>query len=399
MHNALVRSRGKGRDILIWGAVYTLGVRIVLVRRRPPPDSHSLTRPLARSRSQVMLSAFALGAFYFFTPWKETFVTAEAQSLSYNFANVYALSTVLFPPYWLPVVGSGVVAYFFYDWARPAQSHFRNVYAVACDLLSCFFLAWWIAMLVDIDWPYPSFTGKMYDESHNDPHHWESALDRYVWSVLIERIKTPLIAVWIALLSMPGRSLTSRVLEWRPLAEVLGPTSYGCFLFHQVVCQYYWWITRSPAAQPGEISLAGMYEVYPEAFERPYPPTAFNYTSIKRDYTWWNFPKSYFWFSPLPLPVAWFEFFYVVILTTLFSMACNAWVNPIITSWYLKAGDLLARVFFKDAAETDEPLTAEQLVRRAIKELVGDDSYFDGNSDLGSAGIASVGLPIFVGGY
>ena len=142
-----------------------------------------------------------------------------------------------------------------------------------------------------------------------------------------------------------------------------------------------------------------MYEVYPEAFERPYPPTAFNYTSIKRDYTWWNFPKSYFWFSPLPLPVAWFEFFYVVILTTLFSMACNAWVNPIITSWYLKAGDLLARVFFKDAAETDEPLTAEQLVRRAIKELVGDDSYFDGNSDLGSAGIASVGLPIFVGGY
>ncbi len=80
-------------------------------------------------------------------------------------------------------------------------------------------------------------------------------------------------------------------------------------------------------------------------------------------------------------------------------MACNAWVNPIITSWYLKAGDLLARVFFKDAAETDEPLTAEQLVRRAIKELVGDDSYFDGNSDLGSAGIASVGLPIFVGGY
>jgi len=78
-------------------------------------------------------------------------------------------------------------------------------------------------------------------------------------------------------------------------------------------------------------------------------------------------------------------------------MACNAWVNPIITSWYLKAGDLLARVFFKDADQTDEPLTAEQLVRRAIKELVGDDSYFDGNSDLGSAGIASVGLPIFVG--
>ena len=41
---------------------------------------------------------------------------------------------MLFPPYWLPVVGYGVVAYFFYDWARPAQSHFRNVYAAAADL-------------------------------------------------------------------------------------------------------------------------------------------------------------------------------------------------------------------------------------------------------------------------
>lgn len=79
-------------------------------------------------------------------------------------------------------------------------------------------------------------------------------------------------------------------------------------------------------------------------------------------------------------------------------MACNAWVNPIITSWYLKAGNLLSRIFYKDAVETTgEPLTAEQLVKRAIKELVGDDSYFDPSSDLGSAGIASVGLPIFVG--
>ena len=23
----------------------------------------------------------------------------------------------------------------------------------------------------------------------------------------------------------------------KPLSEVLGPTSYGCFLFHQIICQ------------------------------------------------------------------------------------------------------------------------------------------------------------------
>ena len=369
MHNSMVSSRGKGRELLLWGLVYTFG---------------------------VMLSAFALGAYFFFPPWEETFNVEEAKSLSYNFANVYALASVLFPPYWIPVVGSGVVAYFVYDWARPAQSHYRAIYAIACDLLSIFFLVFQLMMFIDIDWPYPSFTGKMYVESANEPHTWDSALDRYVWSVLVERIKTPLIAVWVALLSMPSSSLTSRVLEWKPLSEVLGPTSYGCFLFHQIICQWYWWITRAPADQPAEISIQGMYVVYPEAFERPYPPTAFNYTAIRPDYTWWNFPKYYYWFSPLPLPVAWFEFFYVVGLTTLFAMAVNAWVNPVLTSWYMKLGQAMGRAFFKRGEESDEPLGAEDLVRRAIKELVGDDSYYDPSSDLSSAGVASVGLPVFV---
>ena len=95
MHNTLVKCRGRGPQLFLWGAVYTLG---------------------------VMLSAFALGAYYLFPSWQETFNVQEAKSLSYNFANVYALSTVLFPPYWIPVVGSGAVAYFIYDWARPAQS-------------------------------------------------------------------------------------------------------------------------------------------------------------------------------------------------------------------------------------------------------------------------------------
>jgi acyl-CoA synthetase (AMP-forming)/AMP-acid ligase II len=369
MHNSMVKCRGKGRELILWGVVYTIG---------------------------VMLSAFALGAYYFFSSWDTTYKVDEAKSLSFNFANVYALSTVLFPPYWIPVVGSGVVAYFLYDWLRPAQSHYRYVYGAICDFLSVFFLLFQLFMFIDIDWPYPGFTGKMYVESANEAHTWDSALDRYVWSVLVERIKTPLIAVWIALLSMPSTSLTSRVLEWRPLSEVLGPTSYGCFLFHQIICQWYWWITRAPANQPAEISIRGMYAVYPEGFEQSYPPTAFNYTAIRGDYTWWNYPKQYYWFSPLPLPVAWFEFFYVIILTTLFAMAMNSYVNPIITSWYLWGGRLLARLFFKKTNAEKQQLGAEAIVKKAIKELVGDDSYYDPNSDLSSAGIASVGLPIFI---
>lgn len=36
------------------------------------------------------------------------------------------------------------------------------------------------------------------------------------------------------------------------------------------------------------------------------------------------------------------------------------------------------------------------MVKRAIKELIGDDSYWDPDSDLSAAGVASVGLPLFV---
>ena len=36
------------------------------------------------------------------------------------------------------------------------------------------------------------------------------------------------------------------------------------------------------------------------------------------------------------------------------------------------------------------------MVKRAIKELIGDDSYWDPDSDLSAAGVASVGLALFV---
>lgn len=363
MHNAVAKSRGKLRDLSIWFFLYTVG---------------------------VLISAWALGAYYLLDSWEQTYSVSEAKSLSFNFQNVYALSTVLFPPYWVPVVGSGVVAYFWYDYARPNQSHYRYVYAVVCDLLSVFFLLFQLFMFIDINWPYPiSLVGKMWESVPEEPHTWDSALDRYVWSVLVERLKTPLIAVWLALLSMPSRSLTSRVLEWRPLSQVLGPTSYGCFLFHQIICQWYWWATRAGSVEPTDISLAGMQAVYPATFEYNPPPTAFNYTSPKKDYTWWNFPKYYYWFSPLPLPVAWWEFFYVVILTTLFAMFCNSYVNPYITYGYIWVSNKIG------SADKKTSMTGLEIVQDCVQELTGEDS-FDEALDIQQQGVGSVGLPIFV---
>jgi len=369
MHNALVRSRGNLSSLLIWFVVYTVG---------------------------VLISAWALSAYYLFDSWEQTYDTELAKSLRYNIQNVYALSTVIFPPYWIPVVGSGAVAYFWYDYARPNQSHYRYVYAVVCDLISVFFLLFQLFMYIDINWPYPvELVGKMWEVVAEEPHTWDSALDRYVWSVLIDRLKTPLIAIWLALLSMPGRSLTARVLEWRPLSQVLGPTSYGCFLFHQMICQWYWWATRAGSVKPTEISLAGMYAMYPETFEYSAPPTAFNYTSPKKDYTWWNFPKYYYWFSPLPLPVAWWEFAYIVMLTTLFAMFCNAYVNPPLTNLYSWICNKFSSSGASRKSTGDLHMTGLDIVGHSIQELTGEDLY-DETLDLQQIGLGSVGLPIFV---
>ena len=158
----------------------------------------------------------------------------------------------------------------------------------------------------------------------------------------------------------------------------------------------------------------------------------------------YQYPKVYYWFSPLPLPVAWFEFFYVVrtrfgalsalvisplsglrpsqpfatishlagsltyspthifafesqiILTTLFSMAMNAYVNPLLTTLYLKAGRGLTRVFSGQQDVAEKERGPEDIVKACIKELVGDESFYDPDSDLSAAGVQSVGLPVFV---
>jgi hypothetical protein len=212
MQNALAKRRGNVRAIMMWFGIYCIG---------------------------IFLTCGALAAYYLFPRWQHASTVEEAKSWQFNLQNIYALSSVLFPPYWVPCVGAGMAAYFWYDAVRPAQSHSWWWYGVACDLLSATFLAFHIAMLVDYDWPYPiSFVGKMWEVFPEEAHRWDTGIDRYVWSVLVVRLYAPLIAVWIALASMPGKSMTARLLEWRPLAVTLGPTSYGCFLFHQIVDQW-----------------------------------------------------------------------------------------------------------------------------------------------------------------
>ena len=85
----------------------------------------------------------------------------------------------------------------------------------------------------------------------------------------------------------------------RFLVETLSPTAYSCFLFHQMVAQWYFAATRS---------------------------------------TWWDywrFRKTQYWFSPNPCPVEWYEFFTVVALTVAFSKLMAS-IEPVLTDGFFQ---------------------------------------------------------------
>jgi len=348
MQNALARVKGDVRAITKWFAVYTFG---------------------------VLVTGALLGVYYAFPAWEEHDELGKAKSWKENMQNIYALSTMMFPPYWVPCVGTGMAAYFWYDAVRPYQTHRKKLYGAIADGLTLAFMAFHIAHFCDIDWPYPTHvTGKMWQVTADEHHAWDTGIKRYVWSVMITRLYSPLIAVWIALLSMPQGSVTTRFLESNILTRTLAPTSYGCFLFHQIIGQWYWWITRS------NIDVGR-----------------------KHDWSWWAYPKEYYWFSPQPLPVAWYEFFFVVALVTAFSAFVDKALNARLTVLWIKGGQCVARLFGRTVDASAKSATGaaeaspEQSVLKAVAALTGVEDNVSLDDSFDEIGLVSVGLPVLVG--
>ena len=351
MQNALARVKGDVRAVVRWFIVYTVA---------------------------TFITGGLLGLYYAFPAWAEQSDVNKAKSWKENVQNIYALSTMMFPPYWVPCVGTGMSAYFWFDAVRPGESHRRNLYGRIADTLTLAFIAFHLAHFIDIDWPYPTkVTGKMWEVVPEEHHNWATGIKRYVWSVMITRLYSPLIAIWIALLSTPGGSVTARLLESRTLSKVLAPTSYGCFLFHQIIGQWYWWATRAGNDVPvGDIG-------------------------DKTSWSWWAYPKEYYWFSPQPLPVAWYEFFFVIALVTLFSATADKLLNAPLTVMWIKFINFFQNIIWPGSVKTEkrdvETLSPEQCVLNAVAALTGVDEKVSLDDSFDEIGLVSVGVPVLVG--
>jgi len=329
-HNALVRARGNKPRLYMWFGMATL---------------------------LVYASVGTLAFYYFLPDWTSVVNNEEASDWSHNVQNIYALATMLFPPYWVPTSLTGTVVYFLYDVARPYEGHHCWKYSWTCDILTAAFVAWHVGMVLNKNWPYPAFTN---DIDENFGAEQNSGLRRYVWSVLCTRLQVPLIGLWIGLVSMPAKSFTARFLEMPMLANTLGPTAYGLFLYHQIIGQWYFWATRGVA------------------------------------WDWWSFRKSYFWFSPKPMPGAWYEFFYVVMLVTCFSMFVNAYINVYLSMAWTRLGRVVNKLTGGGVDDSDE-LTSLQLINTALEELLGTAVDLHEDDKLENAGLGSLGLAELAG--
>ena len=107
-------------------------------------------------------------------------------------------------------------------------------------------------------------------------------------------------------------------------------------------------------------------------------------------YHYRNYRKTFYWFSPGPCPVEWYEYFYVVGLVVLFSKFADDSLMPGVR-------DALSfiRNLILPTEEEDEEVDVEAAMCAIIEKMTGIEPDLD--STLEECGLASVGVPIIVG--
>ena len=199
----------------------------------------------------------------------------------YRHNTALSLALYLFPPTWTPFFFAGATACFLLDHYRSYRdANARLKWGRIGDLISLGFFATILAL--------------RFDQSGMQPHATEhNKLLQRIWTVIYSRLHMPFALAWLYALAV-GEGRTAALLKTKLLSQQLGPISFGCYLFHQPVGALYMLLTR------------------------------------KTVWSWWRYRKLFFWFSPYPVPVPWYEAVFLIFLTTLVSIALDTHVHHII---------------------------------------------------------------------
>jgi hypothetical protein len=119
------------------------------------------------------------------------------------------------------------------------------------------------------------------------------------------------------------------------------------------------------------------------------------YYAATRNGTWWNwwrFRKSFYWFSPNPCPVEWYEYFLVVGLVVNWSRLMTI-LEPIVSNGLADVMEYFTKG--KAEGEDEEEVDTAKVLCDIIEGMTGIEPLPEWT--LEECGLASIGVPVLVG--
>ena len=194
-----------------------------------------------------------------------------------------------------------------------------------------------------------------YGLDHNTASPAQTDREWRLWAYFLSRLVAPLGFVWLYGLAV-GHGWTARILAIDMFVVHLAPASYNIYLFHQLVYEWYWYLTRG---------------------------------------YWWANPKSFFWFSPLPTPLPTWEFFVVLSITVGLSLLLEYSVNSYLVLWCSALAQAVTGGKHGKLPGASEDI--ESIVIGVISSITGTNpKLIQKSTNLMEAGCSSMTSPILV---
>jgi len=256
--------------------------------------------------------------------------------------NFVVLGWYLFSPFWMIYFFLGILVAFLYDAYWPAECKHSHVWGYVADGCSILMLVWSIIIICQ---------GTTYNHWILRPEAANSNTDvaivNRLWDSICGRLVAPITTLWLFSLAT-GKGWTASIFRSTYLVH-LSTHAYNCFLFHQPVAQWYYAATRP-----------GLW------------------------WNWWQYRKTMYWFSPNPCPVNWFEYFFIIFLTVVFSALMNFAIQPLVEA----SISFLRRSIFQSDFDNEE---IGNVLIRIIEDMTGITPKLDWTLD--QCGLSSLGLP------
>jgi len=267
--------------------------------------------------------------------------------------NMGIISYYLFGPFWALYFVIGIATAFLYDAYRPSHKHNAWIWGWVADGCTLVIVGISIAHLVQGKSTYEMNPDLDFFMRPDEANQWtDTASVNRIWDATTARLFCPITTLWVFALST-GHGFSAMFFRQEFLSVTLAPHAYNCFLFHQIVLQWYYAATR-----PGSF------------------------------WNWWQYRKSFYWFSPKPCPVEWYEYFYLVGLVVAFSSIMLR-VEPIVASML----DWFASFVYKQEESEVEEETIKVLMD-VIEGMTGIEP--EPEYSLEECGLASIGVPVLV---